>query len=71
MSKIDRVELTPFSFQVPDLALGSHGAAGVGNLIYRRGGELEVTRYALKILCDDGAEGAYVTQRSRACRPNG
>ena len=28
MSKIDRVELTAFSFQVPDLALGSHGAAG-------------------------------------------
>ena len=61
MSKIDRVELTAFSFQVPDLALGSHGAAGVDNLIYRKGGALEVTRYALKVFCDDGAEGAYVT----------
>ena len=61
MTRIDRVELTAFSFRVPDLALGSHGAAGVGNLIYRKGEALEVTRYALKILCDDGAEGAYVT----------
>ena len=62
MSRIDRVELTAFSFQVPDLALGSHGAAGVGNLIYRKpAARCTVTRYALRICCDDGAEGAYVT----------
>ena len=61
MTKIDRVDLHAFTFEVPDLSLGGHAAAGVGNLIYQAGGSLTVTRYALRIRCDDGTEGAYVT----------
>ncbi len=61
MTKIVRVELTAFSFEVPDLSLGGHAGAGVGNLIYQAGARLPVTRYAVRLLCDDGAEGAYVT----------
>ncbi len=61
MSQIERVELTAFTFEVPDLSLGGHAGAGVGNLIYKAGSRLPVTRYAVRLLCDDGAEGAYVT----------
>ena len=61
MSKIDRVELFAFTFSVPDLSLGGHAGAGVGNLIYQAGASLAVTRYAVRLFCDDGAQGAYVT----------
>ena len=61
MTKIDRVELYAFAFDVGDLSLGGHSASGVGNLIYNAGATLRVTRYAVRITCDDGAQGAYVT----------
>ena len=55
MSKIERVDLTAFTFEVPDLSLGGHAAAGVGNLIFSAGSLLTVTRYALRLRCDDGS----------------
>lgn len=61
MSKIKRVELTAFSFDVDNLGLSKRGAAGVGNMIFVADGKLRCTRYAVRIRCDDGAEGAYVT----------
>ena len=61
MTKIDRVELYAFTFDVDDLSLGGHAASGVGNLIYNAGATLRVTRYAVRISCGDGAQGAYVT----------
>ncbi len=61
MTKIDAVELTAFTFEVADLSLGGHAAAGVGNQIHRAGARLPVTRYAVRLSCEDGAEGAYVT----------
>lgn len=61
MSRIDRVEIHVFSFDVADLSLGAHSAAGVGNLIYARGGSLTTTRFAVRISCDDGAQGEYVS----------
>ncbi|MCP5149781.1 MAG: mandelate racemase [Ectothiorhodospiraceae bacterium] len=61
MSVIERVEVQVFEFEVPDLALGAHAAAGVGNLVHRPGGRLRTQRFAVRIHCDDGAEGAYVT----------
>ncbi len=61
MSKIDRVELHAFSFEVEDLGLGAHAAAGVGNMVYKKGSTLPSSRFAVRIRCDDGAEGAYVT----------
>ena len=61
MSTIDRVEVHVFTFQVADLGLGAHSAAGVGNMIFSAGDSLTATRFAVKIRCDDGAQGEYVT----------
>jgi L-alanine-DL-glutamate epimerase-like enolase superfamily enzyme len=61
MSKIDRVELHAFRFQAQDMGLGGHQAAGVGNVIYRKGDTFSAERFAVRILCDDGAQGEYVT----------
>jgi L-alanine-DL-glutamate epimerase-like enolase superfamily enzyme len=61
MSRITRVELHAFRYPVQNLGLGKHAAAGVGNMIYMRGSTLNMTRYAVRILCDDGAVGEYVT----------
>ena len=58
---IARVELTRFSFEVPGLGLPAHGAAGVGNLIAKKGGRLPVQRWAVRIETTDGARGEYVT----------
>ena len=61
MTSITRVEVHVFGFDVADLALPSHGAAGVGNVIARKGGRMPMTRYAVSIDTADGARGEYVT----------
>jgi len=61
MSKIDRVEIHLFTYQVEDLGLGAHAASGVGNMIHQPGSQLDMTRQAIRIRCDDGAQGEYVT----------
>lgn len=61
MSRIDRVEIHAFQFEVENLGLSKPSAAGVGNMIYRAGDRLTANRFAVKILCDDGAQGEYVT----------
>jgi L-alanine-DL-glutamate epimerase-like enolase superfamily enzyme len=61
MTRITRVELIAFRFEVEGLTLPAHGAAGVGNLIARPGGRLQAQRWAVRIACADGSEGAYVT----------
>ena len=61
MSTINRVEIHLFTFETNDLGLGKHTAAGVGNLIYLPGGKLKSQRFAVRICCDDGAQGEYVT----------
>jgi L-alanine-DL-glutamate epimerase-like enolase superfamily enzyme len=61
MSIIQRVEVHAFAFEKENLGLGKHSAAGVGNLIYLPGGKLKTQRFAVRILCDDGAQGEYVT----------
>jgi L-alanine-DL-glutamate epimerase-like enolase superfamily enzyme len=61
MSTIDRVEIHAFTFDVNNLGLGAHSAAGVGNMIYQAGSRLKASRFAVRILCDDGAQGEYVT----------
>jgi len=61
MSRIDRVEIHAFRFQVQDIGLGAHSAAGVGNVIYKKGATFSAERFAVRILCDDGASGEYVT----------
>lgn len=61
MTRISRVELSAFTFEVPGLALPTHGAAGVGNLVARADGRMPCTRWAVAIDCDDGSRGCYVT----------
>src|SRR3954468_43860 len=61
MSQIQRVELSLFRFEVDGLGLPAHGAAGVGNLIARKGGRLPAQRWAVRIETADGARGEYVT----------
>jgi len=61
MSKIDRVEIHTFSFEVDDMSLGGKSAAGVANMVYRAGAQFTANRFAVRILCDDGAQGEYVT----------
>lgn len=61
MSQIERVEVYAFTFQVENLGLGAHSASGVGNMIYAPGSKLTASRIAVRILCNDGAAGEYVT----------
>ncbi|MCA9944022.1 MAG: hypothetical protein KC449_11095 [Anaerolineales bacterium] len=61
MSIIDRVEIHVFSFEVENLGLGGHAAAGVGNMVYMPGSILKASRFAVRICCNDGAQGEYVT----------
>ncbi|MBI3959976.1 MAG: mandelate racemase [Chloroflexi bacterium] len=61
MSRIDRVEIHAFRFQVQNLGLGAHSAAGVGNVIFKENSTFSAERFAVRILCDDGAAGEYVT----------
>lgn len=61
MSIINRVEVYPFTFEVDNLGLGTQSAAGVGNMVYMPGSKLKATRFAVRIRCDDGAQGEYVT----------
>lgn len=60
-TRITRVELHVFRFEVEDLGLPEHGAAGVGNVEFRKGGRLPTTRFAVTIDTADGARGEYVT----------
>jgi len=61
VTKIIRIELMRFSFEVAGLALPAHGAAGVGNLIAAKGGQVPAQRWAIRIESADGARGEYVT----------
>ena len=61
MSKINRVEIISFSFPLTDMSLGDHSATGVGNIIYKKGESTEAERFAVRIACDDGSSGEYVT----------
>ena len=61
MTHIIRVELLRFSFEVEGLALPAHGAAGVGNLVARKGARMPAQRWAIRIETADGARGEYVT----------
>ena len=60
-TRIDRVELIRFKFEIKGVGLPPHGAAGVGNVIARKGGVLPFQRWAVRIHTDDGASGGYVT----------
>jgi L-alanine-DL-glutamate epimerase-like enolase superfamily enzyme len=59
MSKIDRVEVHEFTYEVNDLGVISK-AIGVGNVAFVRGGKLPVSSYAVVVQTDDGLRGEYV-----------
>ena len=61
MTRIAKVELSLFRFEVEGMAVPAHGAAGVGNVITRKGAKLPAQRWAVSIETDDGARGEYVT----------
>ena len=61
MSRIDRVEIHGFSYEVPNLGLPEHGAQGVGNWICQMGSRVKASRYAVRIRTDNGLVGEYVT----------
>ena len=43
MSRIDRVEIHGFAYEVPDLGLPAHGAQGVGNWVYQKGSRVRAS----------------------------
>ncbi len=43
------------------MSLGDHSATGVGNVIYHRGASCSAERFAIRIVCNDGCTGEYVT----------
>ncbi|MEQ9690279.1 enolase C-terminal domain-like protein [Bauldia litoralis] len=60
-NRIARVELIRFAFETEGLGLPSHGAAGVGNVVARKGSTISSQRWAVRIETEDGARGEYVT----------
>ena len=67
MSTIDRVEIHGFTYEVPNLGLPEHGAAGVGNWVYRKGSKVKASRYAVRIRTDDGLSAS--TSPTGSARP--
>jgi L-alanine-DL-glutamate epimerase-like enolase superfamily enzyme len=59
MSRIDRVEVHEFEFDVPNL--GSVRGQGVGALGHLRGARARLSKYAVVIRTTDGLSGEYVT----------
>lgn len=60
MSTITAVTLTEFEFSVPDIGLAK-AAAGVGNMVYKKGSQFPARRWAVRIETGDGCMGEYVT----------
>ena len=55
MSRISRVEVHEFDFELPDLGFDSGGF----NIVFQPGNRLKLSKYALAIEADDGARGEY------------
>ena len=56
MSRINRVEVQEFAFDLPDLGFD----AGGFNIVYQPKNKLKLSKYAIAIETDDGARGEYV-----------
>lgn len=61
MSKIARIEIHEFTFEVENLGLESESEKAIYNIGYKPGGRIELSKYAVVIEADDGARGEYVT----------
>jgi L-alanine-DL-glutamate epimerase-like enolase superfamily enzyme len=60
MARIKEIEVVEFGFVVPNLGIASGLANAAYNIGYKKGGELNLTKFAIVIRSDDGAEGQYV-----------
>lgn len=61
MSRIERVEVHEFAFEVKNLGLEDEREGAIYNVGYRKGAQTTMSKYAVVLLCDDGARGEYVT----------
>ena len=61
MARITEVEIVEFSFTARNLGMAAENAQAVYNIGYKPNSSLELTKYAVVIRTDDGAEGQYVT----------
>jgi len=59
MAVINRVTITEFTFDVPNIGLET-AATGVGNMAYVEGAVFKPKRFAIKIDTDEGICGEYV-----------
>jgi L-alanine-DL-glutamate epimerase-like enolase superfamily enzyme len=57
MSRISRVEVQEFEFELPDLGFDSGGF----NIVFQPANRLKLSKYAIAIEADDAARGEYVT----------
>ncbi|MGI9522417.1 MAG: enolase C-terminal domain-like protein [Hyphomicrobiaceae bacterium] len=62
MSKISEVEIVEFKFKATNLGMSSDNPGAVYNLGYKPGSTIDLTKYAVRICSNDGAEGTYVVQ---------
>src|SRR5215212_9865316 len=62
MSRITEVEIVEFSFTAKNLGQSADNAQAVYNIGYKPNASLELTKFAVAIRSDDGAEGEYVVQ---------
>ena len=58
MSKISRVEVYDFEYEVENLAAASETTHN--HVAYQKGGRMKLSKYAMVIETDDGARGEYV-----------
>lgn len=58
MSKINRVEIFDFEYEVENLAAASEHTHN--HVAYKKGGRMKLKKYAVVIEADDGARGEYV-----------
>jgi L-alanine-DL-glutamate epimerase-like enolase superfamily enzyme len=60
MAKIKEIEIVEFGFVAPNLGISADLANAIYNMGYKKGGKLDLTKFAVVIRSDDGAEGQYI-----------
>ena len=60
MATITEVEITEFSFTARNLGVSSDKLRAIYNMGYKPNSSLELTKFAIVIRSDDGAQGEYV-----------
>ena len=60
-SIINRVEIHRFTFEAQNLGVAEKEKSAIYNLGYSRGSTTNISKYAVRILTNDGCKGEYVT----------